>query len=57
MGAVRKFWLLRSLQCGRDVENRGEAKVAMEREVVAWPGQQIRSQKITSKVGIGLNLL
>ena len=40
------------MQCSGDVENRG---MALEWEAVARPQQRIRANKITSKLGLGLN--
>ena len=52
-----KFWLFLSMQCSGDVEKLRQGWYALEREAVAWPQQRTRANKITSKLGLGLNFV
>ena len=53
--AVIKFWLFLSMQCSRDVEYRGKARLHKNKRLQLGPGKRIRTKKVTSKLEQGLN--
>ena len=43
------------MQCSRDVENRGKARMRQKKSLQLGPGKRIRTKEVTSKLEEGLN--